>query len=110
MLSLQKDRQVHVTVWKWGGDLGKEFAMKHLGSTPSDDSPIYKKHFIEATQHHGTPGFVPQWKGQHGPSVITPDHKCINPTYVSVHIHKWAFISVDIDAVNRRVDARRIIL
>ena len=30
--------------------------MKHLGSVPSDDSPICKKHLIEVKQHHGTRG------------------------------------------------------
>ena len=30
------------------GDLEKEFVTKHLGSPPSDDSPVCKKHLIEA--------------------------------------------------------------
>ena len=62
---------------KWG-ELEKEFIMKHLGSTPSDDSHICKKHMIEAKRHHGTPGFVPKWTGQHRPSTKA-GQKCINP-------------------------------
>ena len=44
-------------------DLEKEVVMKHLGSVPSDDSPICKIHLTEAKLHNGTP----KWTGQHGP-------------------------------------------
>ena len=66
--------------------------MKHLGSAPSNESPICKIHLIEAKQHHGTPGFVPKWTGQHGPST-TPGHytqsvKLIKPVFVSIENSK----------------------
>ena len=79
------------------GDLEKEFVMKHLGSAPSDDSPICKKHLIEAKRHHGTPGLVPKWAGQHRQST-TPGCKCINPKCAHtqcVKLIKPAFVPVE---------------
>ena len=62
--------------------------MKHLGGVPLSESPISKTYLIEAKQHRGTPGFVPKWIAQHGPSP-TPGHymqciKLIKPAVVSV--------------------------
>ena len=44
------------------GELEKAFLVKHLGKTPSDESSICKKHFIEAKRHHNSPDFKPKWK------------------------------------------------
>ena len=88
MHPLQKEGQVYRSQYGNQRDLEKEVVMKHLGSAPSNESPICKIHLIEAKQHHGTPGFVPKWTGQHGPST-TPGHytqcvKLIKPAFVSI--------------------------
>lgn len=61
-------------------ELKHEYLEKHLGSSPTDNSYICKKHLLEAKRYCHDKDHVPSWKECMQNSSI--QQKCINPISV----------------------------